>query len=214
MSKDYILAKKYADNQIGEITPIIQSVNTQLDAITQVPAGGSTGQILVKTASGHEWQSPGTASVTDGSITPEKTDFFAATRINYIDEAALLHGFINGGTGNYAANETYRCTPPIPVQYGEIWSTNSVSATKVALYNASNVFIKLVANNINFTIDDETAAFMRVSFLTATANKMLNRGATVLTYVPYAERTLDILHDYFKTSLINNLLGATVAQTI
>jgi lysophospholipase L1-like esterase len=136
----------------------------------------------------------------------DKLSVYSAYHVNMINPDLLLNGYINSITGAFASNSTYRCTDYLPVIEGEVYSCNSQSTTKPCFYDADKVKLEFANTFINITVP-ANALYMRVSFLNATpANKMLNLGATVLTYVPYVEPEFQLKTGFIRDGIIKDFM--------
>ena len=138
---------------------------------------------------------------------------YKAYHVNIINPALLLNGAINPSTGNFSAAGGYKATDFLPVTVGDVYSCNTVSATKPCFYDTNKVKLSFAANAVNFTIPAD-CVYMRMTFLTSsTPDPMCNRGATLLTYVPYVEPEMQLKTGYIRTGIIKDLMTDATVRT-
>ena len=137
----------------------------------------------------------------------DELSLYSHTHINLIDPTKLLNGYINATTGALqAGGASCKATDFLPVTAGEVYSSNATSTTKTAFYDTNKSFISLASTDINFTVP-ANALYMSLTFsVSLTPNPMLNTGATLLTYVPYAEPELKLKTGYIRNGIIKDFM--------
>ncbi len=149
-----------------------------------------------------------------GIITPNSTNFFVTTRINYADGNNLLPGVVWEDSGVYQQLGNYKCTDFIETTNGDIWITNASSCQKICLYDENKTFIKNSGSPNTATIDDNSIKYIRFNFPSNTTEYIINKGDTLLPYVPYEQQNLAFTKDYYKDSFVEYLLNSEKGQTI
>jgi lysophospholipase L1-like esterase len=135
----------------------------------------------------------------------DELSLYSHTHINLINPALLVNGYIHATTGNLTPSANYRATDFLPVVAGQVYSCNAEAVTYPCFYDTNKAKLSAASSHINFTVPAD-ALYMRVSFENAvTPNKMLNLGATLLTYVPYNEPKLALKTGYRRDSVIEDL---------